>query len=576
MNGGRRAGRLAYLREQHGAALLASFRADTRNAPFLASIAGLTDEAAADAVFAHYRGADPTGTGACTQWMICQALAGLLPAEDLHKARETLEAFQTYKRRLASEHRDLGLYETLGDVWNAVAPLLLENAPVSGKEEERRERDVVRADSTIVLEEAGWTIAIPRTERAAKWWGRGTRWCTAGDGFNLFDSYSQRGPLIVFIRPDGAKFQFHADSEQFMDAADRKAVIPETLGDVLPVLHKRAPGLALTLDAVSKSTGSLTAFLIKGALSPLWLHGKRREAARNAWHAALHDFGLPFFYMPPQFLTQDILLKAMERDGDRLRFMSPRARSREVCLRAIQSNAGALEHVPDAFKDRDLFFEMVRHDGRSITRVPSEMVDKTMCIEAVRQDEWALQRLPDAFRRDRAVLLEAVRSYGEALEFVPMDLRDREICLEAVRNDPEVLVDVPRHLRDREICMISVVGCPRMITLVPDDVLDRALCQLAVEQVPTLLTSLPSRLRDRDLVLLAVAKDGRLLGVVPENERDDEICAAAVRNTSSAWECVPDALKDAVRDNLVNDPREREFADGPEPEEETVCGPGQP
>ena len=171
--------RLKYQREQKGIALYHEFFRDSRNvhlfAEFPRSTSGkpMSVDEVADAVFARYREADPTRTGACMQWLIRLALAGNLPVEDLPKARETLEAFQTYKRRLAPEARDLGRHETLGAVWTAIEPFVRENAPASAKEEERRERGVVRAESTIVLERDGWTVAIPRTERASRWWGPG-------------------------------------------------------------------------------------------------------------------------------------------------------------------------------------------------------------------------------------------------------------------------------------------------------------------------------------------------------------------------------------------------------------------
>ena len=233
--------RIDFLRQQYATDLLKAFRDDPRNARFVIgeeNAVQTDDEAAANALFDMVRNADPTRTGACTQWLIRLALDGRLPAEDLPKARETLEAFKTYKRRLPAEQRDLGRYESLGEVWKAVEPSVLADAPVSGKDEERREREAARAESELILERNGWTVAIPQTERAAKWWGRGTRWCTAADTDNMFHEYAPDGPLVVFIRPDGAKFQWHGTTKQFMDAADDESDIVEFVDTVAPVLSE--------------------------------------------------------------------------------------------------------------------------------------------------------------------------------------------------------------------------------------------------------------------------------------------------------------------------------------------------
>ena len=202
--------RMTFLREQYGAALLAAFRSDERNAGLLDTLAGLSGTDAANALFTRVRDADPTPTGSCTQWMLRQAIAGHLNADDLDLARPRLEAFERYKRRLPDGQRDLGRFTTLDDVWSAVEPLVLANAATSARDAERRERAAVRAETDLLLNEDKWLIAIPRTERAAIWWGRGTKWCTSADDRNKFETYNRHGPLTVFVRPDGKKFQFHA------------------------------------------------------------------------------------------------------------------------------------------------------------------------------------------------------------------------------------------------------------------------------------------------------------------------------------------------------------------------------
>lgn len=86
-----------------------------------------------------------------------------LPAEDLGKATETLQAFMDYKRRLEPAQRDLGRYPSLGAVWKAVTGFVQDNAPVSNNDLDRREREAALAETDILFEAEGLIVAVPTT-----------------------------------------------------------------------------------------------------------------------------------------------------------------------------------------------------------------------------------------------------------------------------------------------------------------------------------------------------------------------------------------------------------------------------
>lgn len=82
-------------------------------------------------------------------------------------------------------------------------------------------------------------VIVPRDERAACFWGRGTRWCTAATrGSNYFNNYNQQGPLYILlptkrIRP-GEKYQIHIPSGQFMNEDDTPVDITNLAQNVFP------------------------------------------------------------------------------------------------------------------------------------------------------------------------------------------------------------------------------------------------------------------------------------------------------------------------------------------------------
>ena len=67
-----------------------------------------------------------------------------------------------------------------------------------------------------------WIVYVPHSHAAARRGGEGTRWCTASENDYYYNYYSKDGPLYINIRKsDGAKFQFHFESDQFMDSDDK-------------------------------------------------------------------------------------------------------------------------------------------------------------------------------------------------------------------------------------------------------------------------------------------------------------------------------------------------------------------
>ena len=529
------AARLQYLREQYGSALLSAFRADPRNrrldawearwiplAAFqapdrdapdssdqnqsAASIGeDLQDIGAVDAIFQRYRDADPTRTGACTQWLIRLAIAGKLPGEDLPKARKTLEAFLAYKGRLAKEARDLGRYETLGDAWAAVEPFILENAPTSNAEAERRERAQARAQSDILMEHDGWIVAVPKTENAACWWGRGTRWCTAADVGNYFYHYHEDGPLVVFIQPDGRKYQWHGPSQQFMDAADNNADIHAFTDIVGPLLMaERREGESD--EQAARRQGLLLSMAIAHELA----YPEVGEFSKAAMQAAVAHFETTLWKFPHAYIDRDLAMTAVRQQGGQLGAVPETMRDRAMCLAAVTNNGFALKHVPESLIDRDICWAAIASEGEAIKIAPHDLLDRSMCESAIRRMPSMIRFVPDHLV-DRDLCRLAV-DQGAHLSDIPFHLRDREICLSAVQAFGNALSCVPVPFRDREIYLAAVKKTTGMIGLVPEEIVDAAFCVEALNSLSpvdrefAIQFTIPKRLR-HDVIEIINAND---------------------------------------------------------------------
>lgn len=91
-----------------------------------------------------------------------------------------------------------------------------------------RKQSKAKADLEKVYEDDEWVVYVPHSHAAARRGGEGTHWCTASENDYYYNMYSKQGPLYINIRKsDGAKFQFHFETDQFMDANDKPVRLNE-------------------------------------------------------------------------------------------------------------------------------------------------------------------------------------------------------------------------------------------------------------------------------------------------------------------------------------------------------------
>ena len=95
----------------------------------------------------------------------------------------------------------------------------------------------VDKDATKVFENSMWEVWVPNTYEASCKLGQGTQWCTATTSTrDYFDSYTNDGKLYINInKSTGDKYQFHFESESFMDEDDEEIDVEDfflTNGDL--------------------------------------------------------------------------------------------------------------------------------------------------------------------------------------------------------------------------------------------------------------------------------------------------------------------------------------------------------
>lgn len=175
-----------------------------------------------------YNSNSPDKMGKYSKWLLKLYKQGKLKIEDLYKFKESLQAFHTYRNQLPK--KDIMAYGDGNQLYNAVRQFIENpNQATSHSDAIRR----IKQDAEKVYEDSDWLILIPKTEEAAKYYGKGTRWCTAASNNNMFEYYNEDGPLYINInKKTNEKYQFHFETEQFMDSSDAPivGVISDTIG----------------------------------------------------------------------------------------------------------------------------------------------------------------------------------------------------------------------------------------------------------------------------------------------------------------------------------------------------------
>jgi exosome complex RNA-binding protein Rrp4 len=522
------ANRHAWALEKHGHLLAEALRNDT--SAEARAVEKLTEgQISAHIVSLIMEKADPSQNKGMTAWLVGQYGQGKLRLEDLGTANETLTMFRRYAPRLEKNQRDLGQYPNLAAVWEAVIGFANEEEQhLSGKAQKALDRDKAYAESRILRQDPdGFTIAVPLTEFAAKWWGRGTRWCTAAEEDNKFWQYHQQAPLIVMVIPQlglKGKFQLWSSNNDtvLMDATDTE--VP------------------------------------KDVVAAKWAHFKD-----PILHAVWSN-GLALRYLPAGVHTVELCSRAVAQNGEALKYVPETLRTEEMCRIAVAQDGLAFSDVPEKLRTDAMCKTAVAQNGSALAWTPNPLRTEEICRIAVTKNAWALEWVPEHLRTKELCMI-AVENYGESLQHVPKHLRRVGVCRLAVskaswafrwvprhiqtegfyrgalEQNGMALSEVPEHLRTEELCKIAVTQNGKALAWVPKELRTENLCRIAIAQNGWSLTHVPEALRTDEMCRIAVSQNGRALAWVPEKFRTEEVCRLAVLQNGWALEHVPEVLR---------------------------------
>ena len=150
-------------------------------------------------------------------WIGNMYVNGNIKLGDIPELKAALITYDKNKSQLQS----LNNCKSLSELISWVKDLSNDFKPI-------RKQSNAKKNLEKVYEDNEWIIYIPHSHAAARRGGEGTMWCTASENDYYYNCYSKQGPLYINIRKfDNAKFQFHFESDQFMDADDKSVRLNE-------------------------------------------------------------------------------------------------------------------------------------------------------------------------------------------------------------------------------------------------------------------------------------------------------------------------------------------------------------
>ena len=144
------------------------------------------------------------------------------PYEDADKIPNLLKQYDVLKKEIG---QPIDSFKTIPDLYAAIQQHTQKGVPQDKTALERY--NVFKACEPKglkkIYEDNQWIIGIPTTFESSKPFGEFTNWCTTSSNGYYYDRYlNQYGGeyYILLDKTDGALYQFHFESNQFMDETD--------------------------------------------------------------------------------------------------------------------------------------------------------------------------------------------------------------------------------------------------------------------------------------------------------------------------------------------------------------------
>ena len=312
---------------------------------------------------------DPTGNKELTFWLVLNYANNRINRyEDI--ASRAIPELLKYKALLKKPNltppltiRDMNQIKGLTSL-EEIVDQYQEKETTSNKElENKEEQNFFNTNQAeLIYNDSQVKVVVPKTKAASCFFGINTKWCTAAKSSNnMFDEYNTDGPLyIVLFKKENKRFQFHFQSEQFMNEKD-EYVNPNELADEYPILWK-------IFSPIAEKNNSL------------YLNEHPSEKVQLA---AVRKNGYAIRYIKNP--SEQLQLAAVRKNGYAIRYI--KNPSEKVQLAAVQQDVEALEYIKNPSEKFQLAAVQQAAAAIRYIKNPSEQVQ----LATVQQNGYAIQ-----------------------------------------------------------------------------------------------------------------------------------------------------------------------------------------
>lgn len=274
-------------------------------------------EKAKDIIQYFAENADPTFSKKYTDWIIIQYKNGNVRQEDAPRIHATLKNFDKFKSKL--KNKDINFYKHLDELEQQL------ESHLGTKSNREVVKEIKHKGADKVLDKNDIVVYKIKNKEAACYYGKGTKWCTAADNYNRFDSYNNKGPLYIIFAKDMhgklAKYQFHFETDSYMDENDRSINLEDLVKknpELKEVPNWQGKSLILTSD---KNFGKYFNVLLKST-PRLTLADPRttQEFVNNALNSP--DYMVKFQALDYDNISKQQLSMALNDPHESVRYMA--------------------------------------------------------------------------------------------------------------------------------------------------------------------------------------------------------------------------------------------------------------
>ena len=147
--------------------------------------------------------------------------------EDLYKIKDSLKQYEMLKKQIG---KPIDSFKTIAELDSAIGSIKDIGVPQDEKAIKRYElfKKAFNVGMKPVYEDKDFIVGWPATLKSSVIFGNDTRWCTTSPSGDMYNSYSKDGNLyIIMDKRNGDLFQFHPETESFMNEYDRRVDIEE-------------------------------------------------------------------------------------------------------------------------------------------------------------------------------------------------------------------------------------------------------------------------------------------------------------------------------------------------------------